>query len=76
VQYEVARRYLPDTNLLETTFATEDGAARVTDAMTLPGDGLAPERELVRKVEGLSGRVPLRWRVEPRSSYRFSSARC
>jgi GH15 family glucan-1,4-alpha-glucosidase len=69
VPYETSRRYVPQTNVLETTFATRAGAARLTDAMTLPGRGLTPYRELVRRVEGLSGSVPLRWRLEPRFGY-------
>jgi GH15 family glucan-1,4-alpha-glucosidase len=64
--YDVERRYLPETNVLETTLSTAGGAVRVTDAMTLPDGRLGPLRELVRKVEGLSGNVALRWRVEPR----------
>jgi GH15 family glucan-1,4-alpha-glucosidase len=67
--FEAARRYLPGTNVLETTFSTANGTVRVTDAMALPTGGLAPYREVVRRVEGLSGRVPMRWRVEPRPKY-------
>jgi GH15 family glucan-1,4-alpha-glucosidase len=67
--FDAERRYLPGTNVLETTFSSAGGTVRVTDAMTLPDGRLAPFRELARRIEGVSGRVPLRWRVEPRFGY-------
>jgi len=67
--YEVSRRYLPGTNILETSFVTEEGAVSIVDAMTVPAGGLVPFRELIRKVEGRGGKVSLRWRVEPRFGY-------
>lgn len=73
--FTVQRRYLPDTNVLETTFHTAEGVVRVTDALLLPGGELAPGRELARRVEGLSGRVGLVWRVEPRFGYATSPTR-
>ncbi len=73
--FTTERRYLPETNVLETTFVTKQGVVRVTDAMLLPGLGLAPARELARRVECLSGCVAMRWRVEPRFAYGSRSPR-
>jgi GH15 family glucan-1,4-alpha-glucosidase len=72
---ETTRRYVPGTNVLETTFTTASGVIRVTDAMTLPGHGLSPFRELARRVEGLEGEVRVRWRVEPRFRYATAATR-
>jgi GH15 family glucan-1,4-alpha-glucosidase len=75
VPFQTRRRYVPSTNVLETTFVTASGVVRVTDAMTLPGVGLGPARELARRIEGLAGRVRLRWRIEPRFGYAAADTR-
>jgi len=75
VPYQMQRRYLEGTNVLETTFSTATGTARVTDAMTIPSDmaALCPERELVRHIEGVTGAVSFHWSVAPR--FRGTQAR-
>jgi GH15 family glucan-1,4-alpha-glucosidase len=69
VPFEATRRYADGTNVLETTFRASGGTVRVTDAMCVVGDSLAPMRELVRKVDALEGSVPLDIRFEPRFGY-------
>ena len=67
--FEISRRYLPGTNVLETTFTTSSGVVRVTDALTLPSGGLSPQRELARSVEGVAGSVAMAWEVVPRFGF-------
>ena len=69
VASDVERRYVPGTNVLETTYSTADGRVRVTDGMNLGAVGLLPGTELVRRIECLAGSVPMRWSVEPRFDY-------
>ena len=61
-----SRRYRPGTLVLESDFETPDGTVRVIDFMPRRGEG--PPR-LMRIVEGLSGRVPMRMELALRPDY-------
>jgi GH15 family glucan-1,4-alpha-glucosidase len=65
----VSRRYREGTLVLETDFETADGTARVIDFMP-PRDGGAPQ--LMRIVQGLRGRVPMRMQLIIRFGYGLS----
>lgn len=65
VRYEVTRRYLPATMVLETTFTTADGILRITDALTFGALGTLPWTELARSMEVTAGEVPVAWAVHP-----------
>jgi GH15 family glucan-1,4-alpha-glucosidase len=68
--FESRQTYIDGTNVLQTTFRTDEGSVRVTDAMTCADRTcLAPMREIVRRVEALDGRVHLRWQVAPQFLY-------
>jgi GH15 family glucan-1,4-alpha-glucosidase len=55
-----ARRYRADTLILETEFTTAEGEVRVVDCMPMQHDGRS---DVFRRVEGMSGRVPMRSEV-------------
>ncbi len=61
----VCRAYRPETLVLETEFETADGAVRIIDFMPLWPD----RTDLVRIVEGLRGRVPMRTDLVMRMGY-------
>jgi alpha,alpha-trehalase len=69
------RRYLPGTLVIETTFTTETGVARVTDALVFAEGqrghelGYDAPHELLRHVDGISGTVDLRFELAPRTEY-------
>src|SRR3954447_18888505 len=73
--YEVERRYLPGTLVLETTFTTEMGRVRLLDAFAFAegqrGHELGHDapHEILRHVEPLEGRVEMVMELAPRPEY-------
>ena len=61
----VRRRYRQGTLVLETQFRTSDGTVRVVDSMTIAGN----RNEVIRLVEGIEGRVPMRMEFIVRFGY-------
>jgi GH15 family glucan-1,4-alpha-glucosidase len=69
-KYTAIQSYLPDTNILQTTFSTALGIARLTDFMPIEGSKGSPTvRTLFRKIEGLKGQVELGVSFQPRFDY-------
>ncbi|HEX3723525.1 MAG TPA: glycoside hydrolase family 15 protein [Nitrolancea sp.] len=72
--YETRRAYVEDTNILTTEFTTETGSIKIVDFMpaltelqkeTFP----IPDREIVRRIIGISGNIRLQVRVKVRPDY-------
>jgi GH15 family glucan-1,4-alpha-glucosidase len=61
-----SRRYRPGTLILETEFETSEGVARVIDFMPRRSGGPA---RLMRIVQGVKGRVPMRMELSLRPDY-------
>jgi GH15 family glucan-1,4-alpha-glucosidase len=69
--FDATRRYIDGTNVLETTFRTGSGEARLTDCMTLPTREaeLSAQHEVLRRVECTSGEIEIRVSFAPRPDY-------
>ncbi|KQT47428.1 glycoside hydrolase family 15 [Aureimonas sp. Leaf454] len=61
--FEAERTYLEGSNVLQTTFVTMSGRARVTESLNSGTAGRLPWCELARRVEGLEGRVRFRMQL-------------
>jgi alpha,alpha-trehalase len=73
--YRSERRYLPGTLVIETTFATESGTVKLTDAMAFAEGqrhhelGFGAPHLILRLVEGILGAVELSFELAPRPEY-------
>lgn len=73
--YQVSRRYVDRTMVLETTFHTGSGTVVLTDALLAGPDdgghrlGAGVPHVLVRQVEGTGGSVPVEIEYRPRPEY-------
>jgi GH15 family glucan-1,4-alpha-glucosidase len=69
-RWEGSRRYVEDTIVLETTFETAAGRARLIDCFPMrKGGAQEPYEQILRVVEGIEGRVRFVLQIAPRFMY-------
>jgi GH15 family glucan-1,4-alpha-glucosidase len=73
-EFRTERRYLANTNVLETVFRTPTGACVLRDLMAVSSEEdkrayLTPEHEVLRQLEGLEGEVEVEILYDPRPDY-------
>jgi GH15 family glucan-1,4-alpha-glucosidase len=73
-EFRTERRYLANTNVLETVFRTPTGACVLRDLMSVSSEEdkrahLTPEHEVLRELEGLEGEVEIEILYDPRPDY-------
>lgn len=63
--FTTTREYVDGTNVLRTRFTCASGVVDVTDALVTGVAGRLPWMQLVRRVDGITGAVPMTWIVVP-----------
>ncbi len=74
-EYEVSRRYLPGTNILDTRFETAKGVVVLTDFIPVRVEEGHPDHRLIRHVRCESGEVAVKAKFEPRFDYGLTEPR-
>ena len=74
IEHDAQRRYLDATNIIETTFTSSSGTARLLDLMPVMTEEekrvtLSPFRQLLRRIEVIDGEVPIEIMYAPRPDY-------
>ena len=74
IPFKSTRRYLDETNVLETTFETDHGKVRLLDLMPALTEAqkrsrILPFRQLLRRLDGVGGAVPMKAIYQPRPNY-------
>ncbi len=74
-RYRTSRRYLEDTLILETTFRTHKGEARILDCFTMRKGGREdPHQQILRVIEGIKGRIEFILEIVPCFDYGTTKA--
>ncbi|MBZ0098746.1 MAG: glycoside hydrolase family 15 protein [Taibaiella sp.] len=73
-RYKSTQHYIDDTNVVCTLFTTAEGIARITDCFVAMEEDkkkkeLFPDHEILRIVEGISGKVEFKFEFRPRVYY-------
>ncbi len=68
--YTASRRYIEDTLVLETTFRTDHGEARLLDCFTMRKGGVRkPRQQILRIIEGIRGKLDVTAEIMPCFDY-------
>jgi len=74
-EFRSTQAYLPDTNILVTTFHTDGGRATLTDFMPVAEDVTSSEHEVIRLARCETGEVTLECLFQPRLDYARAGTR-